>query len=1136
MIGKIRIFPSIFEGKHIEEIEAEGTVGGWLSERYAAYNANDPQPFILKINGVEIPHTEWMTAEITDDTCLYFSPQGPALPYIVAAIIAAIVVYYAMSSMSLPKSRSQQEGSKIAPSGATANTVRLGEVIPEIAGTYRRFPDYLLPVHRYYVNKREQYAELMLCIGKGEFDIPTSKIKIGDTPVNVLGSDVDYTIYQPGDDLTFETASAWWHSNTEVGSPTTGGAGLEIKSIYTAPRIPDATSYIFYDYTVEIPSGAGEFPSEWIVGTIVKIENFKTYTVYNDSFLAVIQLPAGQDFTELQPYVGMAIEITGNNEGQYKIGSYTPYVASPLQLAEITLTYDNGNPVSALTTGEMLMSIGYRNQQFEITGISSAAITVDRLTDTGVVESGWNGFDYYESTDAIIQLSGADIEGDWCGPFTVCPKGKETDSVEVDIFFQDGLVYFDKKGRAKTYTVTVEVSWRESGSSDTWNTETFTYSDNTLDQIGFTETISITPRCNPEFRMRRIGADSADTKIRDTVQWTGLRALLTAPASYAGVTTIALKIRGDSRIAGQAENKINVECTRKIPVRSGGSWTGNTATRSIAAFAAHIAHDIGYTDAQIDMDELDRLDAIWTDREDYYDFVCDEGPVRDQINQCLRPGYAELTVDRGRMRFVRDETRTTYDQMYTPQNQTEGLSRKFAAVRPDDRDGVDVEYMDSDTWTMQTVQCRLDGDNGYRVQKIKLDGVTDRTRAWRIGMRVRRDAKYRRWQYEWKTELDGLCSRYLSFCAVSDDVPGYGKSCLIRSAVEDSAGTMLTLSEPITISGDSIVAFRNQDGTLSGPYTATAGANDFEVYAVDAHAPEFIDGNELPHAVIGTVEKWAFPVLIKKIKPDNYESVSLQAINYSADVYADDDNAPGQNLDPNYGDVILLLDFDEANGTTTFECLKTGRAFTTVGSAATSNTYTDGGYNFGHFAGTGNYIYAEPDSTFLVPYTHLSVDAKIKIAASGGDNRLIFDTCRLNVGSGSRSSGFALYVDNGVPKVFVSGDGLTFGSAMSAGGGIWNFGDTIDLLFTYQYVSGFTGTFNISINGIAGTPITISRILDGADGNQQDGISIGVVANSSGTACGEFLVRKLRITRGVVRGSDDYALSHDARPYHLQVH
>ena len=66
------------------------------------------------------------------------------------------------------------------------------------------------------------------------------------------------------------------------------------------------------------------------------------------------------------------------------------------------------------------------------------------------------------------------------------------------------------------------------------------------------------------------------------------------------------------------------------------------------------------------------------------------GTDQSNLEDALDAGFAELTVKRGRISPVRDEPRTSFDHMYTPQNMTEGVVRSFTAAGPDDYDGVDT--------------------------------------------------------------------------------------------------------------------------------------------------------------------------------------------------------------------------------------------------------------------------------------------------------------------------------------------------------------------------------------------------------------------------------------------------------------
>src|SRR5690606_13540947 len=112
-----------------------------------------------------------------------------------------------------------------------------------------------------------------------------------------------------------------------------------------------------------------------------------------------------------------------------------------------------------------------------------------------------------------------------------------------------------------------------------------------------------------------------------------------------------------------------------------------TPTRDIVPWIAHVARSIGYTDADLDMAEIERLGAIWAARGDYFDYSADSSmTVKRVMNDAMQAGFATLTIDRGRIRPVRDEPRTTFEQPYTPQNMTGPLVRQFSARKPDDYD------------------------------------------------------------------------------------------------------------------------------------------------------------------------------------------------------------------------------------------------------------------------------------------------------------------------------------------------------------------------------------------------------------------------------------------------------------------
>lgn len=878
---KIKLYDSMLADEPAEIHDTELSLHEWLSVNAKGYDPIKPQPIQAEVSGVIIPCARWVLVKsgVVD---VRVKQQGGSfggfLNFIFPVFaIANFGVLGGLSLMSPTGNIAGRTGDSLDSATTKANIAKLNQPIPECAGRFRRYPDYLTPPHRYFENKTEQWIEFLACVGVGKHQINSGDVLIGDTKLISLGDTADFTVYQPDADLSSEPAAEWWHSAPEIGATSNARAGLVLVATSDLEDNPQAASYLFDGYDIDIPLGAGEYPEDWTSGLKVRVEQYLDYTVSGDVI-------SGSALGQLEPFVGMVIEIAGANAGDYKVGAVDSFDS-------ITLTYDDGSPVSGLLEGTQRMAIGYRGLLYETTSADTDSITVERLTDTGTTDAGWGGFDTVTTNDAVLVLDESALEGGWKGPFAACPDGEVTDTVELDFMLTNGLFRVDGDGNQDPTSVKFEYQWREVGSVGAWNSVIKTLSGRDLNQVAYTYTVDLGSSFRPEFRVRRFGKER--NIGADRVEWYGMKSKLNPPTSYDGVTTIAIKVRSSDSIASQSENKLSCIATRVLPTRSGGAWTIETPTRSITAFAAYIAKSIGYTDDQIDLAQFDELETIWSSRGDYYDWVHDDGTVSEAIEQVLQAGHAKLTIERGQIRPVREAVRTVYEQMYTPQNMTQALQRSLEAVRPDDPDGVDVEFVNADTWTSDIVECRLAGDLGTKVEKIKIDGVTDRTKAWRIGMRRRREIKYRRWAYSFSTEMDALNSRYLSYVALADDVPGYGKSAILQGLEETSDGYIMTVSEPMEwTSGDHIVAIRNPDGTLNGPYAAEQGAGDFEIIADLIDVPVLGLDQEPPQILFGTSDRWVFPSLVTSIKPSGIESVSVQAVNYDARVYDDDDNAP----------------------------------------------------------------------------------------------------------------------------------------------------------------------------------------------------------------------------------------------------
>ena len=881
----IRVFGSKLNDEPSEEFRVGGmTVRDWLAKNIPSYSDMDVHPISVSLNGEVIPPEQWPICSFaaTDIVDIVIEPKGTEL-FFGALFLVAIKAM----TPKIPKANpTAQNGEGINEASVKGNKVKLNSPIREIAGTRKVYPDYLMPPRRYFAAPREQHVEMLLCIGKGEHQIPGNKILIGDTPAISLGSDVEINVYGPGANLSADPAHLWWNDVTEVGSSSNGSSGLELTVSEPLTNGYVATSQIFDDYTVTIPSGAGTFPSDWFDGLIVRILVSYQYD-FVDGGGGARDIIRGFNLDMLAPSVGDLIEIAGTNAGLYTVNSFTPSVgATP---AEMTLNFDGGAPVTGMTLGSLPASIAPRGQRFRITVFSDSQITVERLDSTGAEDTDFPGFVYLETASASVTLDPSNLEGGYRGPFAMCPSGEKATAIEWDVFMPSGLCGLGREGQVYEVGAFHSFEYRDMDIAGAWTVIEKTHLGSSLDSQGFTNRVDLPYPMRPEARIKKIFIQQSEreNEINNDTVWYGARSLLSSPSSYAGVTVMSVNARGGDRLSAQSEALVSVEATRKLPTRVAGSWTLPVATRDIAPFFAYVAKSVGYTDDDIDLTELDRLDAIWKARGDHYDQATNtNGTAKGVINDALSCGFSELTVDRGLLRPARDEPRIAFESMYTPQNMTRGLERSFTAVRPDDYDGVDVEYIDGVSWQVETVECRLPGDSGTRVQKIKAEGCTNRTKAWRIGMRQRRALKYRRWEYSWATELDALNSRYLSFVQVADDVPGYAQSAYMISY--DNGVIESSEAFDWSMPGPHYVYIRRQDGTSSGAYIATR-VDDFHlsISGLDFPPDTSLD-REPPHLLFGI----GYPVLITSISPNGTESASVEAMTYNAEVYESDDLSP----------------------------------------------------------------------------------------------------------------------------------------------------------------------------------------------------------------------------------------------------
>lgn len=870
----------------IESVTWDGTLASYLDDQTPAWRYYAVQPITVRNDVQDVPIERW--GDEFETLRVFVHVRGglfKSLGSILGSIFNIAFGWLSPSQKGINQSSPEQGKALEAPQGA-ANVAKLTQVVPEIAGRYKRSPDYLTLPRRNYANYREQWLEFHCCIGPGAYDINDFDVKVGDTPLLSLGNDAQFKIFGPGESLAGVPTKDAWHTVPEVGGTSSGTAGLELTSEFGNRENVDPASYSFNGSTITRPDG--DFPSAWGNGTAVNVEYPKPYAVATIIYPETETEP-GYSISQITGYFGHVSVEVGDIVGIGPIDNAVSYrvrtsiVVNPSAKTIELETVAGGSPV-VLPAGAIRYLIFGANINRTISQFSEDQIEVSP-----------SGFESGSVAGARIRLaSGGIVYGEWTSEFMASPGQETSGVIEYDIFFPEGLGFINSSGDVINRGVGIEFQYRNAAGGPRVTVSNY-YENATLDQIGITEQIYTT---NERWmcRMRRIGAESTDTQIKDKVQWYGLKSLLAVKESYPDWTTMMVRLRSGGKISAQSENQINVIATRRLPELLGpNNWTSPLPTRAISAFVRYIALSIGYTDADIDQEALTNLHNIWHPRGDNFDYVFDETTVKAALDLVLAAGMGELTVANGQLRPIREGVRTTFEQAYSSANMRGPLRSTFRQRKPGDPDGVEVEYTDINTWTKRYVRCFLPGDAGFKIQKIKAEGVVSRDQAWRIGMRMRRDQRYNNWGYSFTTELSGLNSDYKSYVPLFDDMPGYGNSARMLSITPAPGGARIVMDAefPLTEGVPYVVGYRRRDGVMLGPFPASRGDYPDEIIAnIPQPWPSTSMDADLPHVYIGETERFCFPALITDISPGDNNEVSVSAVKYDERKYADDNNFP----------------------------------------------------------------------------------------------------------------------------------------------------------------------------------------------------------------------------------------------------
>lgn len=490
----------------------------------------------------------------------------------------------------------------------------------------------------------------------------------------------------------------------------------------------------------------------------------------------------------------------------------------------------------------------------------------------------------------------------WVGPFPANPAGTDAYQLQVDVILPKGLYQAEEDGGIGSVSITIEIEYREIddagaplGSFQPF-TSPFPYVFTMTTTTPQRRTLSVdVPEGRYEVRMRRDVPKTISHKVGNTIVWEGLRSYLRDGVSEFGdVTLIAARVRATNNLNDRTQLKFNVVATRKLPIYTGesGGFSAPASTRSIVwAFVDVFRARYGgrLADNFFDWDALVALDALYTSRGEYFDWIFrDPVTVWETARTVARVGRATPLLIGSLVTMRRDGPAELPVTLFNADNIVSGsFNWAIRLSRLEEHDSIRVEYTESLTGYKQEAIVATIGSSYDNPKDVRIPGIQDRAHAYREGLYILATDRYLRENITFDTGLEGYIPTFGDLILVAHDVPRWSQMGYIVHAVQlDVDRWQVYVSEPLRWEdGESyIMLLRGSQAEIIGTFAAQQTMEEQQVVLT---IPEESPGmtwllggqNEPMLFIFGKTGENTKLCKVVKIEPQGGEIIRITAVN-----------------------------------------------------------------------------------------------------------------------------------------------------------------------------------------------------------------------------------------------------------------